>query len=182
MKSRFTLRVRPGQQKDGFDIFLIIRDWLLFSWFSSDSVALKSILECGTSTFKTDIDRCHRAAGQSGLGVGMESTVHLQIVLRIHRPERHGSSKIMKIKIFDRKNRKLHFSKTVFLIDCSCPQALRASGNFFFARFQPSQPYEIVPQTPKSDYQQRLGASKIMRIKIFDRKNRNLHFPKIVLL
>ena len=98
----------------------------------------------------------------------MESTVHLQIVLRVLRSERPGPSKIMKIKIFDRKNRKLHFSKIVSRFDCSCPHAFRASGNFIFAVSQPSQPFENVPEAPKSDYQQGPGADSIENLDSHD--------------
>ena len=61
--------------------FSIVRDWLPLSWFSSDSIVLECVVECGTSTFKTDIDRFHRAGDRSSLKDGMEATVALHIAI-----------------------------------------------------------------------------------------------------
>ena len=61
---------------------LKFRKTIVFRWFLSDCTSLKSMLTRWISPFKTEIDRCQRVAGRSGLEAGIQALEDIQIGLK----------------------------------------------------------------------------------------------------
>ena len=96
-----------------------------FWWFSIDSIALKSMLELCFDSFKTNIDRDHRAGRWEGGGPGTRRTKSRPDQSKsIQNPDQR-TEKSENIKIF--KIFKTSFS--LHQIDSCRPPALCASGN-----------------------------------------------------
>ena len=73
------LKVRPAWTPNGADTLQKVTFFGTsysagFRWFSIDSIALKSMLELCFDSFKTDIDRDHRAGRWEGGGPGTRRT------------------------------------------------------------------------------------------------------------